>query len=195
MHGTYMIGPFWTRINGYEDRGICATCNTTESMDHILTRCREQSTHLIWSLARNLWPHRNTPWPMIDLGTILGCGSITLHAENRPGHARERNESSILKGPTRLLQIILSESAYLIWVLRCERAIQGKIHSETEIRERWLHEINERLTTDKIMATKIKRDNGFTTLVVKTWEQALQKQRGLPLNWINISEVLVGRTA
>ena len=195
MHGTYMIGPFWTRINGYEDRGICATCNTTESMDHILTRCREQSTHLIWSLARNLWPHRNTPWPMIDLGTILGCGSITLHAENRPGHARERNESSILKGPTWLLQIILSESVYLIWVLRCERAIQGKIHSETEIRERWLREINERLTTDKIMATKIKRDNGFTTLVVNTWEQALEKQRGLPVNWIKLSEVLVGRTA
>jgi hypothetical protein len=132
---------------------------------------------------------------MIDLGTILGCGSITLYAENRQRHARDRNESDILKGPTRLLQIILSESAHLIWVLRCERAIQEKQHSEREIRERWLREINERLTTDKIMATKIKRDNAFTTLVVNTWEQALEKQGGLPVNWINLSEVLVGRTA
>jgi hypothetical protein len=132
---------------------------------------------------------------MVNLGTILGCGSITLHTENRPRHARDQNESNILKGPTWLLQIILSESVHLIWVLRCERAIQGKQHSESEIRERWLCEINERLTTNKIMATKIKCDNGFTTLVVNTWEQALEKQRGLPMNWINLSEVLVGRTA
>ena len=51
-----------------------------------------------------------------------------------------------------------------------------------------------RLTT-KIIATTIQRHNGFTTPVVKTWEQALEKERGLPSNCINLSEVLVGRTA
>jgi len=42
---------------------------------------------------------------------------------------------------------------------------------------------------------KIKRDDGFTNLVVNTWEPTLKKERALPLNWINHSEVLVGRTA
>ena len=137
----------------------------------------------------------NTPWPDIDLGTILGCGCISLPSTQRQREDNEQNRSGVLKGPTRLLQIIISKSAYLIWVLRCERVIQAKDHSDNEIKGRWLRTINERLTTDKITATRIKREDGFTTLVVNTWEQALEKEKGLPPNWINHSEVLVGRTA
>jgi len=37
------------------------------------------------------------------------------------------------QGQTRLFQIILSESTYLIWVLRCERVIQEKQLSNGEI--------------------------------------------------------------
>jgi hypothetical protein len=73
--------------------------------------------------------------------------------------------------------------------------IQEKNYSEREIKGRWHQVINRRLTHDKITATKIKRDNGFTRLVVDTWEQALNNERGLPPNWISNSEVLVGRTA
>jgi hypothetical protein len=83
------------------------------------------------------------------------------------------------------------------WVLRCERVIQEKQHTENEIKKRWLRAINERLTIDKITATKVKRNDGFTTvttLVVETWEQALNKEGGLPLNWLTNREVLVGRT-
>ena len=52
-----------------------------------------------------------------------------------------------------------------------------------------------RLTNDKITTMREKRKDGFTTLVVDTWEQGLNKDRELPINWINHSEVLVGRTA
>jgi hypothetical protein len=93
------------------------------------------------------------------------------------------------------MQIIISELAHLIWVLRCKRIIQEKEHSENEIKKRWHQVLNRRLTNDKIKVTKIKRDNRFTTLVVNTWEQALDKRGGLPSNWINQCEVLVGRTA
>ena len=37
IHGTHMIGGYWSHINGYEERERCATCNETESMSHILT--------------------------------------------------------------------------------------------------------------------------------------------------------------
>ena len=87
------------------------------------------------------------------------------------------------------------ELAYLIWVLRCRRVIQGKQHTKNEVEGRWLRAINERLTIDEITTTKIKRNKGFTKHVVDTWEQALKKKRELPINWINCSEVLVGRTA
>jgi hypothetical protein len=75
------------------------------------------------------------------------------------------------RGPSRLLQILISKSAHLAWVLRCERVIQEKNYSENEIRGWWHQVINRRLTDDKITATKIKRDNGFTRLVVDTWSK------------------------
>jgi len=83
IHGTHLVRKYWRNINRYEDREICMTCNETELMSHILTQCKEKNAQVIWHLAKNLWPHRNTPWPEISLGMILGCGSILLHP-NRP---------------------------------------------------------------------------------------------------------------
>ncbi|KAI9454686.1 hypothetical protein BJY52DRAFT_1122572, partial [Lactarius psammicola] len=95
----------------------------------------------------------------------------------------------------RLLQIIISETAHLIWVLRCERVIQGAQHSPREIRTTWFKAINRRLTDDKITATKIKQDPPFTRLVEATWGDALKKSSDLPDRWIHNREVLVGRSA
>ena len=194
MHDTFITGKRWRDFQGLEDREICATCNTTNDMSHILTRCQEQMTQLIWTLAKDLWPHRSPPWPEIHLGTILGCGYINaIPRDEQQNEQRERKNT--YQGLSQLLQILISEAAYLVWVLRCERVIQGKHLSENEIRNRWLRNINKRLTNDKITATRIRRDDGFTNLVVNTWEPTLEKERALPPNWIKHSEVLVGRTA
>ena len=196
IHGIFMVGKYWRNIENCEEREICRICNTTDSMEHILTQCEDRNSQEIWSLARDLWPHNNIPWPEITLGTILGCGCLNLQSE-RPmrNDNQQRTQKTTLQGPTRLMQILISESAYLIWLMRGERAIQGTMHTLEETKSRWLRTINERLTNDKITATKIQRNDGFTTMVVNTWEQALNKNEELPPNWINRSEVLVGRTA
>ena len=152
------------------------------------------NTQLIWKLAKTLWPHRNVPWPEITLGTILGCSNITLQLE-RLRNNQWRQRKTTHQGPTRLFQILLSESAYLIWVIRCERVIQEKPLTEGEIKARWYRAINDRLTIDKVTATKIIRTNRFTRLVEGTWELALRKGAETPANWIYRREVLVGRTA
>ncbi|KAI0246642.1 hypothetical protein BJV78DRAFT_1252797 [Lactifluus subvellereus] len=56
--------------------------------------------------------------------------------------------------------------------------------------------INARLTDDKILATKIKRDNPdkkSAQTVKSTWEHVLRKNTDLPDDWITSREVLVGR--
>ena len=127
--------------------------------------------------------------------THLGCGNITLQPE-RPGrHNQRRQRKTTHRGPTRLFQIILSESAYLIWVLRCERVIQEKPLTEGEIKARWYRAINDRLTINKTTATKIVRTNRFKKLMDGTWGPALRKGQELPVNWMHDREVLVGRTA
>lgn len=177
MHATPMIGKVWFHIPGYEHRGTCATCETTETMEHILLTCRENPVGIAWDLAKKLWPHEDLPWPELSLGIILGCGCL-------------RN-----KAATRLLQVTISETAHLIWVLRCERVIQGRQHTPREIKARWQKALNRRLTDDKITATKIKRSVPFTQLVEATWEEALKKTSSLPDRWIHDREVLVGRIA
>ena len=51
MHGTQKIGSFWSHINGFEDRGQCSHCNTTETMEHILLRCPQNLSEQIWNLV------------------------------------------------------------------------------------------------------------------------------------------------
>jgi len=104
----------------------------------------------------------------------------------------QNQRSAHLRGASHLLKILISESAFLIWVLRCERVIQEKNHNHQEIKARWLHVINSRLTDDKIATSKIKRDKGFTLLVSNTWEKVLSKESDLPNDWMNMHEVLVG---
>jgi len=126
-----------------------------------------------------------------------GCGTIHLPSpERHPDDQRPPTHSptSSPKGMKRLLQILISESAHLIWVLRCERAIQNKSHSCSEIESRWLHKLNARLTEDRIIATRIRRDKTHLALVASTWEPILSRDSNLPIlsNLILNCEVLVG---
>jgi hypothetical protein len=167
-----------------------------ESMEHILVKCREKLTKLIWQLTREIWPEQTYKWPNISLGLILGSGSITAPKED--AHLNEQQVEHDrrvrhAKGPTCLMHIVITESAHLIWVLRCERVIRGKVHTEGEIKSRWHQVINARLTDDRITATKIKREPKFRNLVKATWAPPLSKQGALPVNWLNNCEVLVGR--
>ena len=41
IHGMQKIGKFWTTIQVLTHHAQCRTCDTTETMEHILTRCRE----------------------------------------------------------------------------------------------------------------------------------------------------------
>jgi len=41
MHGTQKIGKFWTTIATLTHREQCRACDTTKTMEHILTRCRK----------------------------------------------------------------------------------------------------------------------------------------------------------
>lgn len=91
------------------------------------------------------------------------------------------------------MRILITESAHLIWVLRCERVIQGRNHPDREIKAKWLQVINRRLIEDKITITRIKRHSAATQLITKTWEDVLKAYGDLPGRWPYNSEFLVGR--
>ncbi|KAG1781340.1 hypothetical protein EV702DRAFT_1177564 [Suillus placidus] len=160
LHEAYKIGKFWDNIPQYEIRG--------------------QSSRVIWKAAKDLWLQRETSWPEIRFGTILGCNLITLC----------NTEGKTKVGATRLFKILVLESAYLIWKLRCERAIRfdgdkDKYHSETEIYNKWIHAINMRLKFDRLLTD---------SEIWKTSCKNRSDRDNLLDNWIRQAGVLVGMT-
>ena len=192
MHKAYMIGDKWIGIPSYEDRAKCLICQRRESMEHILLECTNDIRTLIWKKAKDIWPHGQNRWPNITIGTILGIGSIALQDEENDIDDRTNTRSIKTRGQTRLLQILVAEASHLIWVIRCERVIHGRNHTEQQVINRWTNKINERLTIDRITTTKIKRDPNFTKLTNATWKDALRKQGIQHENWTHHQEVFSG---
>ena len=188
LHGTQKIGRYWFNIQDYEERGLCQTCRDDETMEHILTNCVHSTNSTIWKCAIDMWPYEEGTWPNITLGTIVGCNALSVETtreiKGRDGSLqREKHQD---QGATRLLKILISESAYLIWTLRCERTICGKDHTEREVTASWRKIINRRLSEDKTTATKVLRRKSYISLVKSTWKAALRKRhRDLPEDWIN----------
>ena len=103
--------------------------NTQTDMRYLGSRRACAAYHHAWphTLHNKMIQRVNLPWPGNDLGTILGCGCLTVHHNEHQNQNQDHHPNKAhLKGATRLLQILLSESAFLIWALRCERVIHEK---------------------------------------------------------------------
>ncbi|EIN12318.1 RnaseH-domain-containing protein, partial [Punctularia strigosozonata HHB-11173 SS5] len=125
LHGAYKVGDYWSHIPGFEDRATCSLCQSgeKESMEHILIHCEGSHRELLWNAAARRWPRNLGPWPTITFGTVLGCGSIgqsPRHGQPGEGEVGTLNVDSARR---RLMRILISETAYMIWVMRCESVI------------------------------------------------------------------------
>ncbi|KAJ3885656.1 hypothetical protein GG344DRAFT_58859 [Lentinula edodes] len=115
-HNAYKNGEYWDTIPDYEICANCSECRVTDSLEHILTECNCPVQDLIWRLGQELWENKRSAWVKPHFGIILGWGLANFkNDDNKP-----------LSGDSRLYTILISESAYLIWKLRCERVIGGK---------------------------------------------------------------------
>ncbi|KAG1877872.1 hypothetical protein DFJ58DRAFT_902831 [Suillus subalutaceus] len=150
LHGAYKIGDYWTNIPTYEHRARCANCNADD----------ESMEHILTecpSNTKDIWPENFGAWPRINIGVILGCGSAS-----------------------RLLKILIAESAYLIWTMRCDKTIL------------WSSIISKRLQLDRLTARKINRTPSFLKLITSTWHDIITSHDPLPKNWAIALEVFSG---
>jgi hypothetical protein len=200
IHGAHRIGEYWSKIPTLEIRAKCAHCHAdVEDLEHILLECPDNAQSTIWDITKKIWPESNSPWPRITLGTILGCGNITL-TQQRTNDQQEQQEpqdqqhQEPMKGASRLLRILISESAHLIWALRCDTTINGKRYTKDKIRSRWMSNINKRLQCDRLTARKITRTATFENLISATWSKIITINNPKQKNWVTALEVLVGIT-
>ena len=93
----------------------------------------------------------------------------------------------------------MTESMYLVWLLRCEWVLDHgcnpeKIHPDSHIKKRWQYQINRRIRLDQTMATKKthKWKKVDKRLVLDTWRGTLEHEDILPKDWIRMRGVLLG---
>ncbi|KAJ3901002.1 hypothetical protein F5879DRAFT_1011629 [Lentinula edodes] len=129
IHGGYKIREYWEKILGFKNR---ATCTHSPGQ-------RE-----VWKLTKNLWMKSRERWRNIEFGNILSCGLADF--KDPKG---KRNP-----GTSRLFRILISESAYLIWKLRCERVIGEKTINTAQITNQWTWSIESRLNLDCLLTSK-----------------------------------------
>lgn len=185
VHGSLRTGSFWTNIPTLTHCAKCYHCDhTDESLEHILTDCPSLAAQTIWSLTRHTWPPSLGAWKEPSYGEILACGCLAP-----PGEHQDASPSA--KGASRLCMILLSESAHLIWVLRCDRTINGAQHQESDIQTRWLHKITSHLDIDRRAALSSHYPLSLPKMK-HTGQCFLKHNQRLPDNWATHPEVLVG---
>ncbi|KZV95713.1 hypothetical protein EXIGLDRAFT_610125 [Exidia glandulosa HHB12029] len=190
LHSGHKVGGYFTHMPApWCDYAICPLCDTTEDLQHILLACASRERETVWQLASNFMTDRLQAWPVLDLGSVLGCMLLEFSPEDKPN-----------SGLTRAMRIIISESAFLIWKLRCERRIEHEDDldnspSREEITGRWQMAINARVSHDRHLTNKRRygRKALDEDLVLKTWDGLLELPENVPANWIRHPGVLVGR--
>ncbi|KAG1820988.1 RnaseH-domain-containing protein, partial [Suillus subaureus] len=198
LNNAYKIGEFWLQIPTFKQRARCSTCEEpSESMEHILIHCNNLEQKKIWSLTRKIWPRKYGPWPEPSIGLILGYGALSLPQQPQNRDDKNRNSTKKSKGISCLLRILLSESAYLIWTIRCERAITGQTHTTENITRRWINTINRCLQLDRTIAARTKRSSKAITIVAQTWADIIEINTNNTTDqnndeWVTTLEVLVG---
>ncbi|KAH9912805.1 uncharacterized protein B0H18DRAFT_889252 [Fomitopsis serialis] len=139
-------------------------------------------------MAKALWQKKQLAWPELSLGDIQG---LCLRRWTGARGQRRRHAE-------RFWKILISESAFLIWKLRCERVIghadeDDWEHTGQAIRARWTRAMNERLHLDMVQTHRrfgrsaVKKDK-----VLGTWNGTLFDELALPEDWTTYNRVLVG---
>ncbi|KZV84160.1 hypothetical protein EXIGLDRAFT_624704, partial [Exidia glandulosa HHB12029] len=167
LHSGHKIGGYFVHMPApWCDYAVCPLCDTTEDLQHILFACTSREREIIWQLASDFTTDRLQPWPILDLGSVLGCMLLEFSPDDKPNN-----------GLTRAMRIIISESAFLIWKIRCERRIEHEDDldnspSKEEITGRWHAAINARISHDRHLTNK-RRYKGKALdkdLVLNTWD-------------------------
>ncbi|KAF8234341.1 hypothetical protein L208DRAFT_1550049 [Tricholoma matsutake] len=141
-HDAYRVGKYWLKeifCKEIQNRCECQHCGVPETMDHILTQCETPGQEIIWGLAEQIWTKKKLEWHQPWLGNIISY-TLTEFKTNNGIHTPSAN---------RFWRILISELAYLIWKLHCERVIkhENTPYTTEEISNRWHKMMNLRLET------------------------------------------------
>ena len=191
-HGIYRLGRSWNHIPGYENRAECPICNKYDTLGHIISECDATERGTVWSSANELWKRRYNEDIPTSEGATLGGGLANFR----------REDGKLDSAKNRLYKILVTESAHLIWVLRCERRIANEDnpndhHTTAEVEKRWYNRINERMQLDCLLTNEYLYGQKAlkTKKVYHTWAKCSTNTEDPHREWCRKPGFLVGTTS
>ncbi|TEB18386.1 hypothetical protein FA13DRAFT_1674953, partial [Coprinellus micaceus] len=132
-----------------------------------MTKCKANGQEEIWRLTSSLLRKKNICWaPPEDVGDVLGA-MVTDKSDKSP----------VKEGRKRLKTILIAESAWLIWTLRCTWIMDHgggaeKAVTANEAGNRWTSLMNNKLNFDILSSNERRYKTKATSrkLVKSTWE-------------------------
>ena len=190
VHGIYRLGNFWNHIPGCEDRATCPLCDSPDTFEHIMIECTSTEKRVVWEQANRLWAQRYDESLPLSEGAVLGGALANFKKEDgKPDSAKNQ-----------LYRILMTESAHLIWVLRCERRITNEdnhqyCHTEETVANHWYRKMNERMQIDCLLTNKYLYENKAlkTEKVFNTWANCSTNNDDLHREWCKNPGFLVGK--
>jgi hypothetical protein len=152
-----------------------------EDMEHILLKCESAHRRVVWDMCREAWPNGQEAWPEISKGAVLACNSIAFNPkQTAAGEGRKESERRT-SGRSQLAQELIRESAYLIWSMRCERAVgkRESAHTEREVSTRWQDRVVERFKADRALVLRAGKPKKRTQDLYMKWKDMLNVERAL----------------
>ena len=166
-------------------------CDKYDMFEHIITKCDSVERGTAWEQSNQLWRRRYNEDLSISEGAVLGSGLVKFRNSEGKQQAAKNH----------LYRILMTESAHLIWVLRCERRIANgdnpqNYHTEEAVRNRWYRKINERMQIDCLLTNTYLYENKAqkTKKVYNTWAKCSTNTEDLHREWCKRPGVLVGKT-
>ncbi|KAI0764252.1 hypothetical protein BD413DRAFT_698561 [Trametes elegans] len=191
IHDGYMVGEKWLRTNMSDDlkeRAICKTCDQTETMQHILFCCNACGRETIWTLLRECWGVTGLKGYDPDWGNIMGAACAVIRPS---GPTSERSAAAEDRWA-----ILATESAHLIWKLRCERVItnNGAEFTERAVTNRWYAMLARRLDLERkvVALTPGKKRAKLQVKLDAVWRPLIENLSDQSVDWVTDSGVLVG---
>ncbi|PBK83041.1 hypothetical protein ARMGADRAFT_945575 [Armillaria gallica] len=98
-------------------------------------------------------------------------------------------------GTERFHQILISESAHLVWKIRNDQVINERSnYTPHKVEQRWLNAMNHQMQLDCTPSDRKKFQKKVIqiSLVLKTWQGMLLQESSLPEDWTRENGVLLG---
>ncbi|KAH0580613.1 hypothetical protein H2248_002102 [Termitomyces sp. 'cryptogamus'] len=173
-HDAYKVGTYWDKQNmapELRERSECKHDGKLDSLDHIMSECSCPGQSQIWNLASEFWNKRTgKTFPSLNISSVIG---LMLLAQQKEGEVSS-------EGLARLRKILIVESAYLIWVIRCERVISkdDMPFSPVKIENRWKEMVAKRAELDfKMTSARYGKWAAIRPLIQDTWKGTAFEQK------------------